>query len=114
MHTHELLEVQCLLVFLIFTGLLKLIFRGDRWIPDVLGARFLGQILVDSALIGQISLQSRLPFIDCLYLLNRGDSRRAILKGSRCFVEVISSKSIELSFTQIITRYLHKIPRETW
>jgi hypothetical protein len=56
MHPHELLEVQCLLVFLIFTGLLKLIFRGDRWIPDVLGARFLGQILVDSALISQISL----------------------------------------------------------
>jgi hypothetical protein len=67
---HELLEVQGLRVFLVFTRLMKLILRGDRWISDILGTRLFGKILVDGALISQISLQPCLPLIDCLDLLN--------------------------------------------
>jgi hypothetical protein len=96
-HPHELLEVQGLRVFLILTRLMKLILRGDRWISDILGTRLFGKILVDCTLISQISLQPCLPFIDCLYLLNGSDPRRAFLKGSRGFVQSVSSKPIELS-----------------
>lgn len=113
-HPHELLEVQGLRVFLILTRLMKLILRGDRWISNILGTRLFGKILVDGALISQISLQPCLPFIDCLYLLNGSDPRRAFLKDSRGFVQSVSSKPIELSCTLIITRYLHRILRETW
>lgn len=113
-HSDKLLEVQGLRVFLIFTRLMKLILRGYRWIPDILGAGFFGQILVDGALISQISLQPCLPFIDCLNLLNGSDPRRAFLEGTRGFVQSVPSKPIELSCTLVITRCLHRIPRETW